>query len=69
MAYKILNKRGDWLVQVQKGRIRRSRRGTGGEVVAKQAETSLVADIAAELRIKAATALLGLPEKAVAAVP
>ena len=31
MPYKILNKRGDWLVQVQRAGIRKTKRGTGGE--------------------------------------
>ena len=36
MPYKILSKRGDWLVQVQRAGIRKTKRGTGGEQEAKR---------------------------------
>jgi len=60
MAYKILNKDGDWLVQVQRGGKRRTKRGTGGEAAAKRAEALLVADLDQELRLEEAASLLGV---------
>ena len=45
MPYKIFSKRGDWLVQVQRAGIRKTKRGTGGEQVAKRAEALLIAEL------------------------
>ena len=59
MPYKILNKRGDWLVQVQRAGIRKTKRGTGGEQVAKRAEALLIAELDQEIRLAEAARLLG----------
>src|SRR5574341_357274 len=60
MPYKILNKRGDWLVQVQRAGIRKTKRGTGGEQEAKRAEALLIAELDQEIRLAEAARLLGL---------
>ena len=60
MSYKILNKSGDWLVQVQRAGIRKTKRGTGGEAEAKRVESLLAAELENEIRLNEAARLLGV---------
>jgi integrase len=69
MAIKILNRRGDWLVQVQRNGQRATRRGTGGERVAKTAEAELTAKLEAKLRRAKAAQELGLEQTKVSVEP
>ncbi len=64
MAYKILSKRGDWLVQVQRGGMRATRRGNGGEAAARKVEAQLVLQIEERLSRRKAAELLGLDPEA-----
>ena len=58
-------KAGAWLVQVQRGGKRTTRRGQGGEAAAKKAEAELVAELEQKLRRQEAAEVLGLdPEVA-----
>lgn len=76
MPYKMLNKKGDWLVQVQRGGLRATRRGKGGEPAAKKAEAAALAELEQRLRRREAALVLGLdpvekeePETASAKLP
>lgn len=60
MPYKILNKRGEWLVQVQRQGVRRTRRGKGGEAKAKQAEAALMVEVDQIVQRRQAAEVLGL---------
>jgi len=60
VPYKILNKQGEWLVQVQRGGLRGTRRGKGGEAAAKKAEAAVIAELEQRLRRKEAALVLGL---------
>src|SRR3989339_1833813 len=56
----MIGKRGDWLVQVQRQGIRKTKRGTGGEAEAKRNEAQLTAETEEELRKKEAAKTLGV---------
>ena len=58
--YKILNKSGDWLVQIQRAGTRKTRRGTGGSAEAKRVEAMLMAELEQELKLDEAARLLGV---------
>jgi integrase len=60
MSIKILNEKGDWLVQVQRGGVRKSQRGTGGMKKAREAEEALRADMNAKVERQRAARLLGV---------
>ena len=60
MPYKILNKDGDWLVQVQRNGKRHTRRGKGGEAMARKAEVNLTTEVEQNLRRREAAEVLGL---------
>jgi len=60
VPYKILNEKGDWLVQVQRGGIRKTQRGSGGEKEAKRVEAQLLAGLDAEEGRRRAAKVLGL---------
>ncbi len=70
MPIKMFNKQ-DWLVQVQRAGVRRSKRGTGGEAEAERAEALLKAELAQELKLDEAAKLLGIDRegRSAAAVP
>ena len=58
-------KNGKWLVQLQRNGQRYSKRGKGGEEVAKKAEASLISELDRDLRKREAAEVLGLdPEVA-----
>jgi integrase len=60
VSYKILNRNGDWLVQVQRGGVRRTQRGGGGEGEAKKAEALLLAELHSDREDQWAAKRLGL---------
>ena len=60
MPFKILNKAGDWLVQVQRNGERRTLRGTGGERNAQAAEEQLIAELTHEQKVADAESFLGV---------
>lgn len=60
MSIKILNDKGDWLVQVQRGGIRKTQRGTGGTKKARAAEEQLVGELTAEIKRRQAAEILGV---------
>jgi len=62
MPYKILSEEGDWIVQVQRGGQRRTKRGTGGEREAKRCEAQLLAQLESETQRKHAARVLGVEE-------
>lgn len=59
MPIKMFNKQ-DWLVQVQRGGVRKSRPGTGGEAEARKAEKELAAALEHDLKLEEAARLLGV---------
>jgi integrase len=68
MPIKFLDKK-TFLVQVQRGGVRRTRRGTGNEATAKRIEEEMLAELAHDLKMDAAADLLGLDRAKAKAVP
>src|SRR5438046_2088032 len=69
MSIKMLNKQ-DWLVQVQRGGVRKTKRGTGGEAEAKRAESALMAELEPGQKPDGPPSLLGVtPPPAPPAAP
>lgn len=60
MPHKILNEQGDFLVQVQRGNKRRTKRGTGGENEARRIEKQLEVELENEVALREAAARLGV---------
>jgi hypothetical protein len=59
MSIKMITK-DEWLVQVQRGGKRKTKRGTGGESVAQRAEAKLVAELESEVELDDAARKLGV---------
>src|SRR5436190_14211428 len=68
MSIKMLNKQ-DWLVQVQRDGVRKTKRGTGGEAEAQRVEAALMAELEHDQKLKEAAALLGVNRQAIGAAP
>jgi integrase len=68
MPIKMFNKQ-DWLVQVQRGGVRRTRRGTGGEAEARKVEAEMLGELTLESRLDDAARLLGVDRHAQAPAP
>ena len=68
MSIKMLS-RDEWLVQVQRKGVRRTRRGTGGPAKAKAAEAELLAELTHDEALDKAAQLLGVDKPGKVAAP